>query len=251
MSLTAASEQHTIRDNEEPDMRRIALLGLVLGASAGLTSSAYALEQPQNLPFAAAQRLYTGKSVGSPSFNASGASVVVCGKAAFEGSEEKGATGQAPEGGWHMMCEEASSQGVKCTGLGDTTGVILALGRWSLVWDRKKGSSFGELTTATLFKIEQVHFNCTALVLLLVQGEQLCLDLKSTETNKTHTFTCIPTVEGGSEQSEEYCRKDNGTECVEPVAPVLLASVNLAIFKDAAWEMQGNSTFVEELHADI
>ena len=233
-------------------MRRIALLGLVLGASTGLTSSAHALEQPQNLPFAAAQRLYTGKSVGSPLLNVSGTQVT-CGKAAFEGSEEKGATGQAPEGGWHMMCEESTIErgAIKCTGLGDTTGVILALGRWSLVWDRKKGSSFTELTTATLFTTEQVHFNCTVLVLILLEGAQLCLDLKPTETNKTHTFICIPTEKGGSEQSEEYCRKDSGTECVEPVAPVLLGAVNTGPFKDAAWEMQGNSTFVEELHADI
>jgi len=80
--------------------------------------------------------------------------------------------------------------GATCTGLGEAAGVSLVGGTWHLVWDEKAGSAF-ELTVATLFLLNAAHFNCTALVLLKLEGEQLCLDLDPLTLSKTHEFHCI------------------------------------------------------------
>ena len=139
----------------------------------------------------------------------------------------------------------------KCTGLNElTAGVVLALGTWHLLWAREKGGSF-ELTTATVFSTEALHFSCGGALLAEVKGEVVCLDLKPTELNKTHSFHCIPKLNASKEpeakQNEEYCSAD---PCTTWTVPLLLTATNEGEFKESSEFGLGNVTTTEETHAD-
>jgi hypothetical protein len=101
--------------------------------------------------------------------------------------------------------------------------------------------AFKELTTATVFLTELTHFSCTALVLVEVKGEVVCLDLKPTENTATHSFHCTGTK---TAPAEEWCKGGDVAEaCVEPTVPSLLESVNHGTFKTAIQLALGNTTF--------
>jgi hypothetical protein len=242
-------------------MRRFTLLGLALMAVfallAAVSSSAFALELPENLP-ASTTRTWTGASEGKPEFKMEGVTPIICEEATTaEGTET---TSKPPLGLFHIHvvgCHAEISKGtvVKCTDLNHlTAGGILVLGTWHLVWDRKAGGSFTELTTAVLFLVEPVHFSCSSLILIVVQGEQLCLHLVPTESKVTHSFHCIAeeTIAGKPHQTEEWCKKDVGGVCTEPVAPKLEAFINhpkAAVV--SAEQALGNTTYKEAISADV
>jgi hypothetical protein len=240
-------------------MRRFTLLGLalmaVLAAASAISTSAFALELPENLP-ASTTRTWSGKAEGSPEFKTEEAMPVTCSTlTSAEGTET---SSKPPLGLFHLHfvgCHaEVGGREVKCTDLDHTTsGEILVLGTWHLVWDRKAGGSFTELTTAVLFLVEPVHFECSALVSIEVKGEQLCLHLNATEKALTHSFHCIAEepVAGKPKQTEEWCKKDVGGVCTEPVAPKLEASINHGVVKVAAEQALGNTTYKEQIFADI
>jgi hypothetical protein len=246
-------------------MRRVKLFGLALVAvfasAAALSSSAFALELPENLPTSTETRTWTGESDGTgvtaePEFKTLNAAkvelIVKCEKATAEGTEES----KKPLGLFHIHflgCHTELSPGtiVKCTDLNHlTAGEILVLGTWHLVWDRENGKEFKELTTGVLFLVEPVHFTCS-IVLLEVKGEQLCLHLKPTEENTTHLFHCIANATNHWEQSEEWCKKDVGGVCTEPVKPLLLTSVSHEAFGPSSELALGSTTYKVKLFADV
>jgi len=225
-------------------MKRFRLLGLLLVAlfvaAIAVSAVAAADETPLNLPFKAGET-FTGKSEGEPKFISS-AGTVIC----------KEATGLLPDNtiesnlpplgkfGIHFSVCRDELTGTVCTGLGEAAGTILVNGTWHLVWD-EKGATF-ELTVATLFLVEMVHFACGPL-LFNVEGEQLCLDLKPTELSKTHSFHCIA---NGPKQEDSWCKKDVAG-CKELVKPLLKASVNEAVAQESAelalgqWTVDGEA----------
>jgi hypothetical protein len=239
-------------------MRRIALPSLALVAvfatAAAVSASAFAVE-PVNLPESALTRTWTGEAEGEPEFVSETPEVgvllkVLCKSATAEGTEEP----KKPLGLFHIhfLGCRATVAGVeqKCTDLNHTTaGDILALGTWHLVFDKKIGGTFTELTTAVLFLVEQFHFSCGPLFLAQVKGEVVCLHLKATEKAFTHSFHC---VRSGDEPTEEWCKKgDVGGKCEEPTAPKLESNVNETLFRKAALQMLGKTTYKVELFADV
>jgi len=215
-------------------MKRFSVLCLtllvLLVAAAAASQLAFAV-QPSNLPTGV--KAYTGNSEGAIVLhNASGR--IECKAAAFEGSEET--SNEPPSGPVHIVFKECKNieTGITCTGLGDASGLILLLGTTKLVFDRKVGGAFTELTTGVLFLINTVHYQCSALLLVELKGEFLCLDLKPTEANTIHSIHCTGEEVGGHLTSnEEWCKGgDVSNVCVEPTKPKLEGSVNHAAFAE-------------------
>lgn len=96
---------------------------------------------------------------------------ITCKKDKSEGSLEA----KKPLGLFHITLEECKAAGLlTCTGLGEASGVILALGTMHLVWD-KLGAERG---AGVLLLLEATHFLCSGLgkdVLFVISGEVLCL----------------------------------------------------------------------------
>jgi hypothetical protein len=225
-------------------MKRFSLLGLgllvVLVSAAAMATSALAV-QPSNLPVGAKQ--FSGASEGTTVFHNVNSGNITCKTATSTAgalNEEK--TNEPPAGAFHIDFKECTAEtGSACTGLGEATaGTILVLGTWKLVFDKKKGVAFAGLTTATLFETSLVTFHCSALVLVEVKGEALCLDLKAEEASKTHSFHCTGE---GTKPDDEWCKGgDVAGACVEPTVPLLLGSVNKAAFSESLELALGNTT---------
>jgi len=228
-------------------MKRLGLLGFglltVLAAAAAMATSAFAV-QPSNLPEGV--KKYTGVSEGETEFHSS-SGIVVCKTASSENGEET--SNLPPSGPFHIDFKECKNKetGITCTGLGEAAGIILALGTTKLVFDKPAGGSFELLTTATLFTVTLLHFNCSALVLIEVKGDVVCLDLKATENVVTHSFHCTGRVNAETkkvESNEEWCMGgDVNNACVESLKPVLLESVNHNPFTEAVQLGLGNTTY--------
>jgi hypothetical protein len=183
-------------------MRRFKLLGLTLMAvfvAAVAVASTASAALPKVLPETA--QTWTGTNEGNVELR--GATAVTCKAAPSEGTLEAG----KPLGTFHIKFEgcTAEKEAIKCTGLGDAAGIILTLGIWHTVFDL-----LSPLTAALLFLFEKVHFSCSALVLVLVSGELICLWLKPTESNKTHSFHCV--ANSNTVQEDEKYFEESGTE---------------------------------------
>jgi hypothetical protein len=173
-------------------MRKIKVLGLAIVAvfalGAMLASTAFAL--PSFLP-GTAGTTWTGSAVGETELQSTSAlAAVKCKTASAEGSFTNNA-----EGPFHIDFKECTAAGGKCTGAGESSGVILALGTDHLVWD-----ALTTLSAAILFSIEpSVHFTCTVLgveLLVLVSGSVLC-KIKTPGTKKaTYEFACEASKKG-------------------------------------------------------
>jgi hypothetical protein len=229
-------------------MRRVKSLALALVALAAalamMSSAALALTLPENLPTSAVVRNWTGETEGS--YNLDLPAPVTCETATTEGTEEAG----KPLGLFHEHLKNCTGEEgkVKCTGEGEEAGVILILGNWHLVFDRKKGGTFVELTTAILYLLTPVKFKCTVFFTVELKGEQLCLHLKPTEKAISHSDHCIAE---GLKQTEEWCKSDVGGTCVEAVVPVLLANQNGGAFKEVAGLGLETRRYGVELFADV
>ena len=106
---------------------------------------------------------------------------------------------------------EVSGIKAKCTGLGDVTGEILALGKYDLVYD----TGGTELGVAVAFLIEPVHFTCAGLFLDVVEGDEVCLILEPYVEKTLHRLMC--TGERGK-QSETFL--NDSAETVTPALAV-------------------------------
>jgi len=231
-------------------MKRLGYMSLglfaVLIAISVSAASAVAV-QPVNLP--ETSKKYTGAGEGITTYD-SAQGKIECETSKSEGTEEQTGNGP-PSGPFHIdfgKCKNTGT-GITCTGLGEATGVILALGTVKLVFDKEVGKEFKELTVATLFETSPVHFSCSALVLIETKGEVVCLDLKPTESNKVHSFHCVGSEpeKGVFRSTEEYCKGgDTSGTCVEPTRPILLESVNHGAFTEALELALGNTNFTTE-----
>jgi hypothetical protein len=184
-------------------MRHFRLIGLALVAvfaSAVALSASASAALPEILPISTSERTWKGKSVGETKLQKLGGSFeVTCSSATAEGTEEAG----KPLGLFHIDFSGCKAGGIStCTGLGEASGVILALGTWHLVFDTLTPT----LGTATLFLIEPlVHFTCSITnTLVLVLGSVLCLDLSPLTSGVTHEFHCKNNGTVGDPEETEY-----------------------------------------------
>jgi hypothetical protein len=219
-------------------MKRFGLLGVgllvVLAALAAMAAAALAV-QPSNSPVGIKKS--TGVAEGTTVLHI-GEGDVEC-KSAANAGEETG--NEPPSGLFKIDFKECTGPlGTTCTGLGEASGVILASGTWSLLFDREVGGTFIGLTTAMLFNAAEVHFNCGSLLLVKVKGEVVCLDLKSTESTMVHSFHC--TGKSRTEPNEEWCMGGEVSEkCTgEWLKPKLEASANEGNFGPATLLGLGN-----------
>jgi hypothetical protein len=226
-------------------MRRLKFLGLALlavfASAAALSASASALVLPEILPLSATERTWTGKNdAANPKLVSTSGSETTCESATATGTEEAG----KPLGLFHIEfkgCGVTSPFPAKCTGLGDaTTGVILSLGTWHLVFDK----TTPELLTATLFLLDTVHFTCGGIVLVEVKGNLVCLDLEPTVKKAEHLFHCTQTA--GVPADKEYFN-DSGVK----VTPKLECSENGGAFKECAELALGTVLYKVEVFTDI
>jgi hypothetical protein len=224
-------------------MRQLKLFGLALvalSASAFMLATSATAALPQILPESAAERTWTGKSIGKTELSVLGNAIaVVCNNATAEGTEEA----KKPLGLFHIDFKECKAAGiVACTGLGEAKEVILALGKWHLVFD-----ILSPLGTATLFLIEPlVHFECGAGKLFLVLGSVLCLDLEPGKKGVTHEFHCNTNGTQGDPEETQYFDANGNAQKAE-----LLTSENEGAEVMSAQKGLGTVTYKEEVFADF
>jgi len=132
-----------------------------------------------------------------------GASAIECKKDTSEGTFEA----TKPLGSFHIDFKECSAAGglATCTGLGESTGVILSLGTFHLVFD-KLGTG-AELGVGILFLVEKVHFECAG-KLFNVTGEVLCLIKPFNEKVKHFEIVCKKGKEGGDPGETVYWNEE-------------------------------------------
>jgi hypothetical protein len=212
-------------------MKRLIALGVGLFAAFAaltvMTAAVFAV-QPSNLPEGV--KRFTGPHEGSTVYH-SAAGDVTCTVGESPGEE----TGNLPPSGTATITfrECKGPLNASCTGLGQSSGVILVPVDWELVFDREKNGTFTGLTVAMLFTfLEEVHFNCGTLLLVITRGEFLCLDLKPTEASTKHSYHC--TGKSTTEPSEEWCMEgETNNTCVKWLTPKLEESVNEGVFKSS------------------
>ena len=190
-------------------MRQLKALALalfaVLALAALVASSASAQGLPEVLPTAATNKT-DGISIGSPKYELTNGNNVVCESTSIGETTETGSPN--PLGLFHINFKgcvgETGGIKAKCTGLGDlTTGQILALGEYHLVYD----TGGTELGVALLFLVNSTHFTCANLFLNVVSGEQLCLIKEPYVAKTLHLFVC---AQSQGVQSGTYLN-DGGT----------------------------------------
>jgi hypothetical protein len=107
---------------------------------------------------------------------------------------------------------------LKCTGLGEATGVILVSGESHLAVDTETPA----LGAGILLLVNTVHFSC--FVLIEVTGQELCLAKPVNTFAKHFESVCEETAAGSGDPKETKYWNDNG-ELAE-TGHGLLVSVN-------------------------
>jgi hypothetical protein len=235
------------------EMKRALWLGLAVVAlfasMAAVSTSAFGLGLPENLPVAVKARTWKGKQTSKENILKAGETEVKCKKASAEGEEEAG----KPLGPFHMTLEECKSILGACTSPGDAKEQELVLGTWHLVFD-EKGATFTKLATAMLLLIpatKPATWVCGGIATIEVSGEVLCLHLNPTVKSTTHEFEC-----GGEANKEDnWCKEDKVVggvdKCEGLTKPVLLSSINKGAGIVSEEVAKGNVVTTEEIFADI
>jgi len=227
-------------------MRRLKLLGLGLVA-------VFALGAFMSTAALGAAKVLTKAGVESENFKLSGNSVketkltvlksglaVKCPEVTTEGEQ----TGKTLLGTFHLHWKGCTtSLGGTCTGLGDESGLILALGTFHIVFD-----SLTTLGLGVLFLVEPLHFTCVVGLseLLLVKGEVLCLATPTNSLTKTITVKCETGPENGDPKETVYWNHETGAE-VKMGLEGLLTSKNGGAFEMSAQAGEGVANLNEEL----
>jgi hypothetical protein len=211
-------------------MRRLMLLfsALVAVVAFGATVSTAAFALVVQLPSEATARNFTGKSDGTenPKFETTKKTSVVCTSSPGKGTEE--ANGK-PLGEFTIEfkgCKgHESGLEAPCKGLGQAAETIVVTGTWHLWYDSLSPS----LGVATVFLLNEVHFECTFIVTKLykVKGNVVCLDLEPTVSMKNHLFHCLQ-KEGVAEEKTYW--NESGAE----QKAQLLQSLNGGAFEESA-----------------
>jgi hypothetical protein len=237
-------------------MSRFRFLGVALLAAlalaATMASSASALVLPQIEP---QQATWTGASEGATKLTSLGGTIT-CQKATAEGTEELPTTDKSL-GLFHIdfkECKEEKNK-VACNSKGDTSGIILSLGTWHLVYDKfskVEGGTEAELGVAILFLIGQggeadTVFECGfGLVKIEVLGQVLCLVLAYKTLAVTHSFHCLG--EGDKATEKTYFNAED-KEGVEGKAQLLCAQ-NGGKEEECQETALGNVTYKEAVKID-
>jgi hypothetical protein len=229
------------KHTKEQDMRSLKLLGMALIAALALgamATTAFALVL--QLPKEETARTFTGKADGAtnPKFETVGGTFVECTSAPGTGTEEAKAK---PLGLFHIEfkgCKgDKENKKVACNGLGDAAETILVLGTYHLWYD-----SLSPLGVATVFLLDEVHFECKFIFITLlfkVKGSVVCLDLEPTVSKKEHLFHCTQNKgvadekifwdESGIEQKAQLLQSENDgafSESGELALGVVISTVN-------------------------
>jgi hypothetical protein len=151
---------------ERSAMKRFSLLCLglllvLLAAAATATSASAEVVQPSNLPEGV--KAFSGESDGAnPVFHSAEGDIACKQAVSLESSET---TNKPPLGLFHIHFKECGSAfGAKCTGTGEETGVILVLGKWHLVFDKRIGFPFGKINyrDSVLTRSGQIQMQCAS-----------------------------------------------------------------------------------------
>jgi len=233
-------------------MRHFGLLSILALVACSVVAvwaaSASALEVPQNLPLNSTTRTNTGKSTTTTLLKTLAGKTVECASAKGEGNEAANTGTVAPHGEWHISFEKCKGEfifgsKVSCTGLGDSTEIILALGTYELVFDQ-----LAELKTAILYKIgSAVHFVCGGITLVVVQGSVLCLDTNPTVKTKTHEFACKEIAGTGDPSETAYWTTEKGAQQTAK----LESAENEKAFESASQNGSGTVETTAEIFGDI
>jgi hypothetical protein len=216
-------------------MKRFRLIGLALVAvfalGAMLSASAFAL--PQFLPIVEPNNTFNGTAVGSAILENSAGTDVTCTAGKGNGGFETDTLGT-----FHIIFENCSSSGVKCTTEGDTTGLILSEGSFHFVYDTLgTGETLG---VAILFLPKETDFTCLGgLLNNKVKGTVLCLIHTPLTSSKTHTFKCEGEPKGKAKEKKYW--NDNGTI----VEAQLLSNLNEGGFKESNEQAESTISTVE------
>jgi hypothetical protein len=229
-------------------MRRLKLTSLVLVAAfsvaAAMSSTASALVLPEVLPLATSERAWEGTSAGGTVElkGGEGLKAIACEASTAEGTEETHMAGSPAQGPMHMRLTGCATEGIKCTGLGDSSGVILVLGEFHFYFDKTSP----ELGLGFVDLWEPFHITCSALILEGFSGDLVCLVLKGAEKSLTHGFHCT-WISNGKQEVETYF----GSKGEEVTGVSLKCSVNEGVVKPCGALLLPNFKFKEEISFDI
>jgi len=177
---------------------------------------------------------YTGKSIGETKLETPSTSVA-CSSASGEGTIEA----SKPLGQGHIRfagCKDL----VACTGTGESSGVILSLGSYHLVYDTLK-TSLSEAGVAILSLLGATKFNCSGFAEVEIKGMILCLIKNPTVLTKVFTFECKGT-KGKPEESKYY----NAGGTLVSISP-LLSVVGTAAATESDIVSNGTSEGAEDV----
>ncbi len=210
-------------------MKCLRLFGLVAGLlvlGGVLSASAFAL--PTVLPNTAGTTA-DGEQLGANSlFETKSGSNVLCTEL-LKSETVLTINSSGDLGSFHIDLHKCTGtiSGIKqeCNSLGDSAkGLILLGGEWHLVDDH-----LTELGVAILFLIKSFHLECSALALLILTGDFLCLLLKPTAGKATlFEYHCIQT-KGVPEDKTWW--NDEGKEQTAKME----SSLNGGAFEEMAW----------------
>lgn len=225
--------------------KRVCYLGLVvlsLCSSAVIVVSSTTAAIIVNLPEKA--RTQTGKSSGVMRLSSLGGNTLECTGLTDTGTES---AAKPPSGEYHFTvsgCKaEKPVKGVICTSSGDSSGTVLVLGTWELVFDKNPATE--ALVAATLFKIAEFGFECTALLKIKIRGALLCLVAEPTIKKATHGFACEQS--GGDATETKYWTSGATTSSTAAFE----ISFNGGAFESGALAGTGEITMSEEVFAEI
>lgn len=140
-------------------------------------------------------------------------------------------------------CKE-SLFGTPCTGTGDTSGTVLLLDMWDLVFDTL--GTGATLKSAIHFAYSEFHFSCNAgLSIMKVKGDLICLHLNPTVKNKEHEDHCNETATGSGKPDDPKYWSGG----VEKTA-ALLTSLDGSAFEETALVALLKTATAEEVFAD-
>jgi hypothetical protein len=219
-------------------MKKLGIIGLVLtamcalGAVAVATASA-ALPEVLAAAFPVAATGLSGEGLLESSAIAA---PIKCKSSTGEGEITGKSTGTA-----HTDFKECTLEGEACTGLGEAAGVILVLGEAHTVF-LKLGTGTA-LTVGILGTINEVHFECKFLSLLLRAKGNAIGEVTPTNT-RTKSFTGKLEQAKGNNKLVKYWN-EAGTE---EIGTSLLVSVGTGAFALAGIEVkEGKSTTASEI----
>jgi hypothetical protein len=178
----------------------VAAFVAVCALGASMSVAAFAL--PTILPETVKE--FTGKNIGETELSIVGGGELAAVKCkewiGLEGTVEQ----PKPLGLFHMHLKGCKASIVTCTGLGEESGVVLALGSYHLVYDTLSANLAAD-GVAILFLVGNTHFECLGkLVIVKLGGMVLCLILNPTALTKVFEFHCNKNAAGGPGETKYY-----------------------------------------------